>query len=245
MGAAVSPEGHRKRLRDKYLRLGDEAFLDYEILELLLSFSIARKDVKPIAKKLLADFKSLNHIVDANIAELMECEGLGRNSAILIKLIRSIALRYLHTGLENKGYLDRSEQFCDYARMRFGDCTQENVMAFFLDNNYMLADTKMLNEGLVDCVPIIPALIAKQALMRSAKAVILCHNHPSGNLQPSPNDNHLTIELRDALAALNIHLLDHLIISKTGYYSYRFADNTKPPGLRILHEKAPLAGRKL
>lgn len=239
MMADISSEGHRKRLREKYLQLGGEAFLDYEILELLLSFSIARKDVKPLAKTLFAQFKSLDHIVDADISELMECEGLGQNSAILIKLIRSIALRYLRTGLEDKSYLDSSTKFCDFARMKFGDCTQEAVMAFFLDSNYMLVDTKVLNDGLVDCVPIIPALVAKQALMRSAKAVVLCHNHPSGHLKPSPNDNHITIELRDALAALNIHLLDHLIISKSGYYSYRFADGKKPPGMRMLFEKSP------
>lgn len=239
MNADISPEGHRKRLRDKYLQLGEEAFLDYEILELLLSFSIARKDVKPLAKTLLAKFKSLDRIVDAEMSDLTGCEGLGQNSAILIKLIRTLALRYLRTGLEDKNYLDCSEKFCDYARLKFGDCSQEKVMAFFLNNACILVDAEVLNEGLVDCVPIIPALIAKKALLRSAKSVVLCHNHPSGHLRPSPNDNHLTIEVRDALASLNIHLLDHLIVSKTGYFSYRFADEKRPPGLRMLFDKAP------
>lgn len=240
-----SPEGHRKRLREKYLQLGDEAFMDYEILELLLSYSIARRDVKPMAKKLFANFKSLNKIVDAKIPELTACEGIGENSALLIKLIRAVAFRYLRAGINESNYLDSSIKFCDYARMQIGGAAQELFMAFFMDINCKLIETKVLSEGLVDCVPLVPALVAKHALNCAAKMVVVCHNHPGGSLVPSSADRSLTLDLRDVLFPLSIHLLDHLIVTEEGFFSFRHADEQKPVGLRLLHKDPPSLAEKM
>ncbi len=227
-------EGHRQRLREKFLRAGDTAFLDYEILELLLSYGISRRDVKPLAKQLMDRFHSLGNVLDADVEELTACAGLGENTAILIKLIRSLMCRYLKQELAQTDFMSSSDQFCDYARARLGEYQNEVMMVFFLNSRNMLLDAEILNEGGTDCVVVFPSVIAKKALMRSAKSVVLCHNHPSGIVMPSREDNLVTKNLRAALEPLKIVLLDHLIVSKYDYYSYRAADNSKAPAFRLL-----------
>ena len=236
-----SRTGHRKRLREKFLRAGDEAFLDYEILELLLSYAIGRRDVKPMAKRLIEIYKTLEGVVDADIADLTAIPEIGESSAILIKLIRSMMVRYLGQRLRNEDYMDDSDKFCDYARARLGDQTGEAMMLFYLNTKNVLIDTEIVNEGAVDCVVVFPSIVAKRALLRSAKAVVLCHNHPSGIVKPSREDDLVTREVRAALESLKITLLDHIIVSKYDYYSYRYEDSRRPSAFRFL---APLSGRE-
>ncbi|MBO5960150.1 MAG: DNA repair protein RadC [Lentisphaeria bacterium] len=236
-----SRTGHRKRLREKFLRAGDEAFLDYEILELLLSYAIGRRDVKPMAKRLIEKYKTLEGVVDADIADLTAIPEIGESSAILIKLIRSMMVRYLGQRLRNEDYMDDSDKFCDYARARLGDQTGEAMMLFYLNTKNVLIDTEIVNEGAVDCVVVFPSIVAKRALLRSAKAVVLCHNHPSGIVKPSREDDLVTREVRAALESLKITLLDHIIVSKYDYYSYRYEDSRRPSAFRFL---APLSGRE-
>ena len=236
-----SRTGHRKRLREKFLRAGDEAFLDYEILELLLSYAIGRRDVKPMAKRLIEKYKTLEGVVDADIADLTAIPEIGESSAILIKLIRSMMVRYLGQRLRNEDYMDDSDKFCDYARARLGDQTGEAMMLFYLNTKNVLIDTEIVNEGAVDCVVVFPSIVAKRALLRSAKAVVLCHNHPSGIVKPSREDDLVTREVRAALEPLKITLLDHIIVSKYDYYSYRYEDSRRPSAFRFL---APLSGRE-
>lgn len=234
MSDPSSVSGHRKRLREKFLRAGGRAFLDYEILELLLSFSIARKDVKPLARKLLEKFKTLPDVLDADPAELTGCAGIGENSAILIKLLRTLMVRYLEQSIRNSNFMDNSDKFCDYARTRLGEFTNETMMLFFLDTRNQLIDTEIIGEGATDCVVVFPSVVAKRALLRSARSIVLCHNHPSGIVTPSKEDNLVTREVRHALEPLKIHLLDHIIVSKYDYYSYRYADSQRLPALRML-----------
>lgn len=229
--------GHRKRLREKFLRVGEAAFLDYELLELLLSYAIARKDVKPLAKMLLARFKTFSGVIDADAGELAACEGIGENTAILLKTVRSLMVRYLEQPLRQEDFMADSDKFCDYARARLGEFSNEVMMAFYLNAKNMLIDTEIVTEGATDCVMVFPSVVAKRALIRNAKSVVLCHNHPSGVVAPSREDNLVTREVRKALDALKILLLDHLIVSKYDYYSYRYADRNKPESFRML---APL-----
>lgn len=234
MPGSTSATGHRKRLREKFLRAGDKAFLDYEILELLLSFSIARKDMKPLARDLLKKFKTLSGVLDADVSELSVCKGVGENSAVLIKLVRVLMVRYLEQSIRNRNFMDDSDKFCDYARARLGECTNEMMMVFFLDTRNQLIDAEIIGEGATDCVVVFPSVVAKRALLRSARSIVLCHNHPSGIVSPSEEDNLVTREVRHALEPLEIHLLDHIIVSKYDYYSYRFADSKRPSAFRIL-----------
>lgn len=227
-------DGHRKRLREKFLRAGDKAFFDYELLELILSYAIPRRDVKPLAKRLLTRFKTLGGLLDTAPAELMAEEGVGESAAILIKLIRTFMVKYLEQNLRQAEFMDSAEQFCDYARARLGEYDNEAMMIFFLNTQNMLIDVEVISEGAVDCVVVFPSVVAKRALMYSAKSVVLCHNHPSGVVTPSKADNRVTLEVRTALAPLKIQLLDHIIVSKFGYYSYRYADRKKAGAFRML-----------
>ncbi len=227
-------KGHRQRLREKFIRAGEPAFLDYEILELLLSYGIARQDVKPLAKDLLKKFRSLGNVFDASMEELTAMDGIGEHTAVLIKLMRTLMNRYLKQELAQEDFMTNSDVFCDYARTRLGEYKNEVMMIFFLNTQNMLIDVEIMNEGSTDCVVIFPSVVAKKALMRSAKSIVLCHNHPSGIVTPSREDNLVTRNVRAALAPLKILLLDHLIVSRYDYYSYRFADNKKPPAFRML-----------
>ena len=228
--------GHRKRMREKYLLAGPDAFLDYEILELLLSYAIARRDVKPMAKRLLEKYGSLDKIVDAEISDLAATPGIGENTAILIKLLRSLMVRYLGQQIKEEDFMDDSEKFCDYARMRLGDAPEENMLVFYLNTKNMLIHTEIVSRGGTDCVVVFPTEVAKHALLQSAKTIVMCHNHPSGIVTPSREDNIVTREVRLALEPLKINLLDHIIVSKYGYHSYRYADRERPPAFRMLGE---------
>ena len=231
---ADSRIGHRKRLREKYLLSGPDAFMDYEILELLLSYAMARRDVKPMAKRLLEKYRSLDKIVDAEISDLASTPGIGEHSAILIKLVRALSVRYLSQQINEEDFMDTSEKFCDYARMRLGDASEESMLVFYLNAKNMLISTEIVSHGGADCVVVFPALVAKHALLQSAKSVVVCHNHPSGIVSPSREDNIVTKELRQTLEPLKINLLDHIIVSKYGYHSYRYADRERPPAFRML-----------
>lgn len=226
--------GHRKRLREKFLLSGSDAFMDYEILELLLSYVIARRDVKPMAKRLLEKYQSLDKIIDAEISDLASTPGVGENTAILLKLIRSLMVRYLAQQIKEEDFMDNSEKFCDYARMKLGDASEESMMVFYLNARNLLISTEIISHGGTDCVVVFPTLVAKHALLHSAKSVVISHNHPSGVVEPSREDNIVTREVRMALEPLKISLLDHIIVSKYGYHSYRYADRERPPAFRML-----------
>ena len=216
--------GHRARLREKYLMGGPDGFLDYEILELLLTYAVPRKDVRPLAKNLIAEFHSLSGVVDAELCQLEETAGLGKNSAILIKLIRDLAVRYLRQTIDREDFIHLAEKFASYARLRLGGKTSEVMLVFYLNAKNMLLDVSMIGEGTTDAVSVYPDAIAKKALLRGARSVVLCHNHPGGISNPSQEDRRVTMEVKKALRILNIRLLDHLIVSKYDYFSFRDAD---------------------
>ncbi len=235
-------EGHRARLRERFLKGDGEGMLDYEILELLLSYAVRQRDVKQQAKTLMEEFKSFQGVVDADTNALCSTKDIGKMSAILIKLIRSMAVRYLRPrDIPEQEFMNDSTAFSDYARFKLCDRNEEAMLVFFLNTKSRLICDEIISEGIVDQVPVILPKIAKRAMNTGAKAVVLCHNHPSGDTTPSACDNFVTSQVRMTLEPLNIILLDHLIVSREGYYSYRFADEQKPPGLRLL---APLTSNR-
>ena len=226
--------GHRKRLREKFLETGHTGFQDYELLELFLTYALPRRDVKPLAKKLLAEFKSLSGVFDAPVHELMACDGIGENAAVLLKLVRSICIRYLQSDIQSLPFMDHVQKFYDYARIRLGDQTDEMMLVFFLNSANILIREEVSAVGTLDQVNVFPNKIAKQALLYNAKAVVLCHNHPSGMVLPSQDDTHTTLLIKRTLKTFDILLLDHLIVSKYSYYSYREDDINKPVAYKIL-----------
>ena len=226
--------GHRQRLREKFLNTGHSGFADYELLELFLTYAIPRKDVKPIAKQLMAEFKTLGGVFDASIQELSAVAGIGENAAVMLKLVRALCVRYLQSNIQCLPYMDHVTKFYDYARMRLGDLSDEVMMVFFLNAKNYLIKEEILGLGTTDQVNVFPNKIAKHALMNDAKAVVLCHNHPSGVVTPSIDDTQTTYTVKRILKPLDIILLDHIIVPKFAYYSYREEDAHKPAAYKVL-----------
>ena len=227
--------GHRQRLREKFEQFEHEAFLDYELLELILTYSIPRRDVKPIAKDLMNRVHSFPAVMDARPEDLAQVPGLGQNSITLLKLIRSANVRYLSRTMESLPLMDSPQLFADYARMKLGDKTSEITLIFYLNTQNRLIRCDMVGAGSVDAVTIFPSEIARSALISGARAIVLCHNHPGGSELPSRDDDAVTFDVRKALQPLGIVLLDHVIVSRFGYYSYRAHENE--PGRKCLLTK--------
>ena len=229
----MTPEdrlGHRQRLREKFENYEQEAFLDYELLELILTYSIPRRDVKPIAKELLNRFHSFPGVMDAQPEDLAQVPGLGQNSITLLKLIRSANVRYLARTMESLPLLNSPQHFADYARMKLGDKNNEVTLVFYLNTQNRLIRCDTLSAGTVDAVNIFPSEVARTALLSGAQAVVICHNHPGGSAIPSRDDDAVTFDISQALSSLGIILLDHVIVSRFGYYSYRAHEHERGRG---------------
>lgn len=215
----IPNEGHRARLRKKYLKCGIEGFHDYEALELFLTYAIQRRDVKPIAKELLAEYKTVANIVDADPQELAEFDGIGENSAILLKLIRDLSVIYLRERLEKKDIISGTEEFQKYARMKLAGFKEERMLVVYLDSQNQIIDSEINAVGSVDYVSVYPRKILERVIVLKATGILLAHNHPSGKLTPSNNDIIMTRQISDVLKPIGIAMRDHLIVSKQGCYS--------------------------
>ena len=227
-----SRAGHRQRLREKFDLVEQDAFLDYELLELILMYSIPRRDVKPIAKDLLNRFHSFPGVMDARPDDLAQVPGVGQNTITLLKLIRGANVRYLARTLESLPLLNSPQLFADYARLRLGDKSCEATLVFYLNTQNRLIRCDMSGTGTVDNVTIYPSEVARNALLCGAHSVVVCHNHPGGSCLPSRDDDSITFDIRNALQPLGIVLLDHVIVSRFGFYSYR--QHEYEPGRKCL-----------
>jgi len=211
--------GHRERLRMKYLKAGHEGMLDYEKLELLLTFVIGRRDVKPIAKALLSKFSSLARVLDASEEELMEIRGIGKNVFILLRLLKGLCTDYLYERIEDRDVVESSEDVLKYAKMKLAGLTNEVFMVIFLNTRNEIFGSEILVEGTVDQLFIHPRQLMTHALRMSARGIILVHNHPSGTPKASPADLQLTRAIKVAADAMRIDVMDHLIITRNSCYS--------------------------
>ena len=212
--------GHRARLRSRYLQAGENGLPDYDMLELLLTFAIQRRDVKPIARRLLDRFHDLSGILDADLKDLCRIEGIGTNSALLITLIRNFCTRYLENHLLGMDVIENSAKLEDYARMRLAAFTDEAFMLIFLDVKNHVIDTEVFARGTYDTIILQPKRIAEDAVAHKAPKLIIVHNHPSGITDPSPSDVDFTRRLEAVLNPLDISLLDHLVVSRIGVFSF-------------------------
>lgn len=215
-------EGHRERIRKKYKKSGLEGFNDYEVLELLLTYSIARKDVKPIAKELIEKFGTMEEITKSDINSLLEVDGIGEGSAVFLKLIGDIALTLYREKLEDKDILTikSKNSLLSYLRGEIGYSPREEFKILFLDSSNKLIASETLFYGTIDKSAIYPREIVERVIKNRAKSVIFAHNHPSGNISPSKKDIELTQYMYDSLKLLEIRLLDHIIVTKNSYFSF-------------------------
>lgn len=215
-------EGHRERLRKRYIKSDLEGFNDYEVLELLLTYSIARKDVKPIAKELIEKFGTIDEIAKSDVKSLLEVDGIGEGSAVFLKLIGDIALTLYREKIEDKDILTikSKNSLLSYLRGEIGYSPREEFKILFLDSSNKLIASETLFYGTIDKSAIYPREIVERVMKNRAKSVIFAHNHPSGSISPSKKDIELTQYMYDSLKLLEIRLLDHIIITKNSYFSF-------------------------
>ncbi len=218
--------GHRDRLRTRYRDHGDTALADYEILELLLFRLIPRRDTKPIAKALLERFGTLAGVFGASPALLQEVKGIGEAVAFDLKLISTVAHRTLKSELKGKQVLASWSSVIDYCHAAMAHETREQFRILFLDKRNALIADEVQQTGTVDHTPVYPREVVKRALELSATALILVHNHPSGDPTPSRADIEMTKMIVDTAKPLGITVHDHIIIGKDGHASLK--------GLRLI-----------
>lgn len=214
-------EGHRERLRKKYLQGGYFAFHEYEVLELLLTYVIPRKDTKPIAKDLIEKFRSLDGVVTASIEELCSISGIKENSAIFVKLLGDLSKNLYKGEIRKEGIqLKDKNSLIRYLRSEIGFSSREEFRVIFLNNYNMLVGSETLFIGTIDKSAVYPREIVEKVLYYKAKGIIFAHNHPSGNLRPSKQDIQITEHMQEALDLIDVKLLEHIIITQDGYFSF-------------------------
>jgi DNA repair protein RadC len=217
------PHGHRERLRARFERNGLDGFAEYEIVELVLTLAIPRGDVKPLAKSLIAKFGNLRGILDASATELRSVHGIGGVTPIALQIVRGISTLYLQQSAEDREFLTDPETIHRFWRSRLGLLRNEVFEVAYLDSSskLMKEGVERLEEGTVDRAAVYPRRVMEAAVRRGAFSVVFAHNHPNGNVQPSDQDKTLTRALVLAAAALQIRVVDHLIVSRDEVFSFR------------------------
>lgn len=213
--------GHRKRLRDRFIQGGAQAMPDYELLELLLFRTNLRADVKPLAHALLKEFGDFNAVLSAPYEKLLAVPGIGQAAAIDLKIVEAAAQRMARARVLRRNVISSWDAVLDYCHATMSHRETEQFRILFLDNkNTLIADEEQA-KGTVDHVPVYPREVARRALELNASALILVHNHPSGDPTPSDADISMTAQIARALETLNIRLHDHIIIGRSCELSFR------------------------
>lgn len=215
--------GHRARLRQRFMEGGADALPDYELLELVLFRAIPRRDTKPLAKALLEKFGSFAAVVNASPARLREVSGMGEAVIVELKVVRAASLRLLNREIMNRPILSSWTQVTSYCQAAMGYSEVEQFRILFLDKRNRLIADEVQQEGTVDHTPVYVREIMKRALELSATALILVHNHPSGDPTPSQADVTMTREIVDTADKLGIVVHDHIIVGREGNGSLRAA----------------------
>jgi DNA repair protein RadC len=218
--------GHRERLRERFRNAGADALSDYELLEMVLFAAQPRRDMKPLAKLLLKKFGSFAEVIHAPEARLREVDGIGEASVNQLKLIAAAATRIAKSQLQQRPLLSSWNDVIDYCRTSMAFADKEQFRILFLDKRNQLIADEVQQTGTVDHTPVYPREVIKRALELSATAVILVHNHPSGDPTPSQADIQMTRAIVDIAMPLGISVHDHIIVGKNGHASMK--------GLRLI-----------
>jgi DNA repair protein RadC len=223
-GLAEAPPhytGHRERLRDRFREAGTDALSDYELLELLLFRAQPRGDMKPIAKALLEKFGSFAEVISAPEKRLAEVDGIGEASITELKVVQAAASRLLRGQVKKRPVLSSWSAVLDYCRTAQAFADREQFRVLFLDKRNQLIADELLQTGTVDHTPVYPREVVKRALELSATAIILVHNHPSGDPTPSRADIQMTQQIISVASPLGISVHDHIIVGKDGHASFK------------------------
>ena len=220
-------QGHRERIKEKFLKNGIDGFAEYEILELLLTYCIPRKDTKPIAKELLNKFKSLDNVFKADFDKLFAIDGLGKNSIAFLKLIGDLPSIIYKDELKNKKLIDKEtlkisnkDILLKYLRNKIGYEEIEKFYVLYLSSSNEVIEFEENSVGTLDRSSVYPREIYKKIINLNAKSIILAHNHPSDNITPSKCDIELTNEIAKGLKNFGALLIEHIIITKNSYFSF-------------------------
>jgi len=213
--------GHRQRLRERFLIGGADALQDYELLELLLFMALPRRDVKPLAKELLSAYGSLSALMNAPHAGLSQIEGISENTATAIKTVTAIAGRMMKQELMEQPLLNNWTRLMDYCHMGMDFETKEHFRILFLNKKNMLIADEIQASGTIDHTPAYPREIMKRALELGATAMILMHNHPSGDPKPSQADIDMTQMIIESSRPFSITVHDHIVMARGCHFSFK------------------------
>ncbi|NOZ26252.1 MAG: DNA repair protein RadC [Nitrospirae bacterium] len=212
--------GHRKRLRKRFAESGIRGLQDYEALELLLTYAVSRKDMKPAAKALIRRFKGISGVFAADIHEIEEVEGIGEGAAVLIKLMHALMELCLKEKTIQRAKLSSPEAVVEYCRVSMGLLRDEQFRVIYLNSQNEVISEEIIQEGTVDQAVVYPRKVLEYAIRHKAVGFILVHNHPGGLLRPSKSDIELTRRLKSASEEMGLRVHDHFIITREGYYSF-------------------------
>jgi len=220
MPSSDTAEGHRKRLREKFIKGGLAGFHDYEIIELLLTLGSPRKDCKPQAKEAIRRFKTLRGVLEATPEELQQIDGIGSHSTFGIKLVQEVAREFLKEKIIDKPIYKSSQEIFDYLYHSMRDLKKELFKVIYLNSQNQIIEIADLFEGTVTSSSVSPRQVVESAIKHNAASLIFVHNHPSGNPEPSGNDKEITRNLVYAGSIMQIKVLDHIIIGENRYFSF-------------------------
>ena len=213
--------GHRQRLRQRFLAGGVDAVADYELLELVLFLALGRGDVKPLAKDLIRRFGGFAEVISAPDTDLLNVPGIGDAALASLKTVRVAALRLMAEPLMRKPVLRTWDQLIAYCRASMGFEKVEEFRVLYLDRKNLLVGEEIHQRGTVDHTPVYPREVVRKALEHGASAMIMVHNHPSGDTTPSTADIEMTKEVLKAAATFGIILHDHVIVGRSGHTSFK------------------------
>lgn len=214
-------QGHRGRLKQRFLESGLDAFSDYHILELLLFYVLPRRDTNVLAHRLMQRFGSLSGVLDAPIQELSEVEGIGDSAAAYLKLFSQVARVYFNDKLKDGVVLDTAEKVGEYLIPKYIGIMHEMVLLVCLDSKGKVQSCTAVMEGTINATQVSVRKIIETAVRNNAASVILSHNHPSGLAIPSRDDIVTTQKIEQALALISVHLVDHIIVADNDWVSLR------------------------
>ena len=213
-------EGHRERLRQKFLKSGLKGFHDYEIVELLLTLGTPRRDCKQPAKEAIKRFKGLRGVLSAPPEELQKIKGIGPSNTFGIKVVQETAGEFLKEQIRDKAYCKSSREVFDFLYHTMRDLKKERFKVMFLDAQNQVIEVEDLFEGTLTASAVYPREIVRDAINHDAAALVFAHNHPSGNPEPSDNDKQITRDLVFAANIMQMKVLDHIIVGDNCYFSF-------------------------
>jgi DNA repair protein RadC len=213
--------GHRARLRERFVKGGADAMPDYEMLELVLFAAVPRRDTKPLAKALIARFGSFAEVIAAKRERLLEMPGVGESVVNQLKIVEAAAQRLAKGKVIGRPALSSWAALLDYCMASMARSQNEEFRVLFLDRKNVLVADEVQSRGTVDHAPVYPREIVRRAMEHGASAIILVHNHPSGDSTPSRADIDMTREIAAAAKALKIAVHDHLVIGRHGHASFK------------------------